>query len=225
MIYGNRKEAGKHLAEMLMPYANRADVLVLALPRGGVPVAYEVAKALSAPLDLFLVRKLGLPGQEELAMGAIASGGVRVLNDELVNYLGVPDDVIDFVAKNEKRELDRRERVYRGNRSRLQIKGKTVILVDDGLATGSSMRAAVEALRQQQPKQIVVAVPVSAPQICDKYSIRADEIVCAAMPNPFLGVGRWYKDFSQTTDEEVRELLQRANPEQAGAERGAAHHV
>jgi predicted phosphoribosyltransferase len=183
---------------------------VLALPRGGVPVAFEVAKALRAPLDIFLVRKLGVPGHEELAMGAIATGGVRVLNDDVVERLRIPFGVIDSVAANELRELERRELAYRGNRPEPEVQGKTVILVDDGLATGSTMRAAVAALRQQGPARIVVAVPVSAPQTCDEYRMGADEIVCAITPEPFYGVGQWYRDFSQTTDEEVSELLEKA---------------
>src|SRR5215217_1533133 len=210
MIYRNRSEAGKHLAVKLTTYANRDDVLVLALPRGGVPVAYEVAMALNAPLDVFLVRKLGLPGHEELAMGAIATGGVRVLNKEVVRYLNIPGEVIDAVAAEEQRELERRERLYRGDRPAPDVRGKTVILVDDGLATGSTMRAAAVALRRQRPARIVVAVPVSAPQTCDEYRMGVDEIVCAVTPEPFHAVGQWYADFSKTNDEEVRELLARA---------------
>jgi putative phosphoribosyl transferase len=211
MIYRDRTDAGKQLAEHLRDYADRDDVLVLALPRGGVPVAYEVAKALRAPLDIFLVRKLGVPGHEELAMGAIATGGVRVLNDDVVDYLRIPGEVIDAVAAQELRELERREHAYRGNRPEPDVRGKTVILVDDGLATGSTMRAAVAALRQQNPARIIVAVPVSAPQTCDEYQMGVDEIICAKTPEPFLGVGYWYRDFSQTTDEEVRELLAKAD--------------
>ena len=207
MIYRDRIHAGKHLAAQLGEYANRDDVLVLALPRGGVPVAYEVAKALHAPLDIFLVRKLGVPGHEELAMGAIATGGVRVLNDDVVDYLQIPGGVIDSMTTIEERELVRRERAYRGDRPEPDVRRKTVILIDDGLATGSSMRAAAAALRQQDPAKIVVAVPVSAPQTCDEYRMGVDEIVCAKTPEPFLGVGQWYRNFSQTTDEEVRELL------------------
>ena len=212
MIYRDRIEAGKRLAEKLTEYANRADVLVLALPRGGVPVAFEVARALHAPLDIFLVRKLGVPGHPELAMGAIATGGVRVLN-----YLDVPGEVIDAVAASEQRELERRERLYRGTRPAPDVKGETVILVDDGLATGSTMRAAAAALRQQQPARIVVAVPVSAVQTCDEYRMGVDEIVCAMTPEPFHAVGLWYKDFSQTTDEEVRHLLELSTSGQANA--------
>lgn len=210
MIYSDRSEAGKVLASKLLRYKDRPDVLVLALPRGGVPVAYEVAKALNAPLDIFLVRKLGVPGHEELAMGAIATGGVRVLNDDTVEYLEIPDSVIDSITAKELQELTRRELAYRGNRPEPDVKGTTVILVDDGLATGSTIRAAAQALRQQAPKKIVVAVPVSARQTCDEYRIGVDEIVCAVTPEPFLGVGRWYDDFSQTSDEEVHELLARA---------------
>ena len=217
MIYRDRIEAGKRLAERLSDYANRVDVLVLALPRGGVPVAFEVARALRAPLDIFLVRKLGVPGHKELAMGAIATNGVRVINEEVVNYLRVPGEVIDAVAADELRELERRERAYRGDRPQPDVRDKTVILVDDGLATGSTMRAAAAALRQQQPERIVVAVPVSAVQTCDEYRMGVDEIICAVTPEPFQAVGLWYKDFSQTTDEEVRDLLARSASEQASA--------
>src|SRR5215207_905116 len=210
MLFRDRAEAGKRLAAQLTDYADRADVLVLALPRGGVPVAFEVAEALRAPLDIFLVRKLGVPGHEELAMGAIATGGVRVLNKDVVDNLRIPGEVIDAVAADELRELERRERAYRGDCPALGVRGKTVILVDDGLATGSTMRAAAAALRQQQPARIVAAVPVSAPQTCDEYRMGVDEIICAVTPEPFQAVGLWYKDFSQTTDEEVRDLLARA---------------
>ena len=210
MIYRDRIEAGKYLAAQLAHYANRDEVLVLALPRGGVPVAFEVAQALNAPLDIFLVRKLGVPGHEELAMGAIATGGVRVLNEDTVDYLGIPAGVIDSITALEQKELERREDIYRGDRPEPDVQGKIVILVDDGLATGSTMRAAVEALRLQHPARIVVAVPVSAPQTCDEYRMGADEIVCAITPEPFYGVGQWYRDFSQTTDDEVRQLLKDA---------------
>ena len=215
--FKNRSEAGRFLAEQLSAYANRPDTLVLALPRGGVPVAYEVAKALGAPLDVFQVRKLGLPGHEELAMGAIATGGVRVRNPEVVEYLRIPDEVIDEVTARERRELERRERLYREGRPALSPRGRVVILVDDGLATGSTMRAAILALRQQQPASIVVAVPVAAKQTCEELRAVADEVVCAVTPDPFYAVGLWYEDFSQTTDEEVRELLARAQNKRTAA--------
>jgi predicted phosphoribosyltransferase len=198
------------LAESLGAYADRPDVLVLALPRGGVPVAYEVAERLKAPLDIFLVRKLGVPGHEELAMGAIASGGVRVVNEDVVSYMRIPGEVIDAVAAKEQRELERCEHAYCDNRPPPDVRGKTVILVDDGLATGSTMRAAAAALRKQGPERIVVAVPVSSPETCDEFRSEVDDIVCAVTPRPFRGVGMWYEDFSQTTDEEVRDLLARA---------------
>ncbi len=207
MIFADRADAGRQLADRLADYADDKHVLVLALPRGGVPVAAEVAHALHAPLDLFLVRKLGVPGHEELAMGAIASGGVRVLNEDVVSALQIPHDVIDAVAEQEQRELERRERAYRGDRPPVQVRGRTVILVDDGLATGSSMRAAVAALRQQGPARIVVAVPVGAPETCHDLGHEADAVVCVQTPEPFYAVGLWYEDFAQTTDEEVRELL------------------
>jgi len=213
MIFRDRTDAGKQLATKLLSYKDRSDVLVLALPRGGVPVAFEVAQALHVPLDIFLVRKLGVPRHEELAMGAISTGGVRVLNEDVVDYLRIPKHIIDAIAAEELKELERRELAYRGNRPEPDIKGKTVILIDDGLATGSTIRAAAQALRQQQPARIVVAVPVSAAQTCDEYRIGVDEIICAVTPEPFLGVGRWYRDFSQTTDEEVRDLLARARGE------------
>ncbi|MBX6315989.1 MAG: phosphoribosyltransferase [Isosphaeraceae bacterium] len=208
--YRDRAEAGRQLAQLLTEYAGRPDVLVLALPRGGVPVAYEVARALGAPLDVFLVRKLGVPGREELAMGALASGGLRVLNEEVVQALRISPAVIDRVAAAELEELQRRERAYRGNRPPPDVRGKTVILIDDGLATGASMRAAVAALRQAGPARIVVAVPVAAAQTCDEFRHDVDQIVCALTPEPFYAVGLWYEDFSQTTDEEVRDLLERA---------------
>lgn len=210
MIFRDRTDAGQKLAARLAKYAHRSDVLVLALPRGGVPVAYEVAEQLGAPLDVFLVRKLGVPGYEELAMGAIASGGVRVVNDDVVRQLAIPGAVIDAVAAEERRELERRERAYRNDRPPPDVKGRTVILIDDGLATGSTMRAAAAALRKLGPARIVVAVPVSAPETCEEIREEVDEVVCAVTPEPFRGVGLWYKDFSQTTDEEVRELLERA---------------
>ena len=209
MTFHDRKEAGQLLAQRLLHYANRPDVLVLGLPRGGVPVAYEVAQALHAPLDVMLVRKLGVPGQEELAMGAIASGGRRVLNAEVVQGLGIPPRVLEAVTAREQRELARRERLYRGDRPGFDVRGRTVILVDDGLATGATMRAAIAALRQQQPARVVVAVPVAPPSVCQELRAVADEVVCLLTPEPFFGVGAWYDDFSPTTDEEVSRLLQR----------------
>jgi len=209
--FQDRAQAGKRLAARLAAYAHRSDVLVLGLPRGGVPVAFEVAQALTAKLDVMLVRKLGVPGHEELAMGAIASGGVRVINQQVKDELRISDHVVDTVAKKEQRELERREREYREGRAPPEIRGRVVILVDDGLATGSTMRAAVEALKQMGPKRLVVAVPVAAPETCAAFRDQVDEIVCALTPEPFHAVGLWYEDFSQTTDDEVRELLRRAN--------------
>lgn len=208
--FANRRQAGEKLAAKLTKYADRQDVLVLALPRGGVPVAYEVARALQAPLDVFLVRKLGVPGYEELAMGAIASGGVRVLNEEVTSRIQLPDSVIDEVASREQKELERRERLYRGDQPAPNVQGLTVILIDDGLATGSTMRAASIALRQMRPVKIIVAVPVAASETCEAFRSEVDEVVCAAMPEPFMAVGAWYAEFSQTSDEEVRDLLARA---------------
>ena len=208
-LFRDRRDAGRLLAEKLAAYANRPDVLVLALPRGGVPVAYEVAHRLGAPLDVFVVRKLGVPGHEELAMGAVATGGVRVLNDQLVEQLGIPDQMIDAVAARERQELARRERLYRGGRPPPDVRGRTVILVDDGLATGATMYAAIEALRKQDPGRIVVAVPTASPETCEEMKVKADHVICAITPDPFQAVGRWYQDFSQTSDEEVADLLAR----------------
>jgi putative phosphoribosyl transferase len=208
--FRDRTEAGRILATRLQAYANRADVLILALPRGGVPVGFEVAKALNAPLDIFLVRKLGVPGQEELAMGALASGGVRVLNEDVVRYLHIPDATIDAVAREEQRELERREQLYRDGRPALDVRGRTVILVDDGLATGSTMRAAILALRPQHPAGIVVAVPVAAVSTCEEFASEVDDVICASTPEPFRAVGLWYVDFTQTTDRDVHDLLARA---------------
>ncbi len=208
--YRDRREAGKVLAGELGAYANRPDVLVLALPRGGVPVGYEVAKALGAPLDVFVVRKLGLPGHEDLAMGAVASGGVRVLNDEVIRMLNVPERAIDEVAEREKRTLEERERAYRDGLPAARVEGKTVILVDDGLATGSTMRAAIAAVKQQRPARIVVAVPIAAPSACDELGVGVDDIICAETREPFYAVGFWYRDFPQTTDKQVRDLLREA---------------
>jgi predicted phosphoribosyltransferase len=210
-LFKDRRGAGRKLAEQLAAYAGRPDVIVLALPRGGVPVAYEVASALAAPLDIFIVRKLGLPGHEELALGAIASGGVQVLNDEIVQTLKIPQRVIDTVAQRELAELQRREQAYRGNRSAPDVRDRTVILIDDGLATGASMRAAVAGLRALNPAEIVVAVPTAAPETCAALEPEVDRVVCAMTPEPFYGVGRWYEDFSQTTDKEVRLFLEQAN--------------
>ncbi|HJZ93790.1 MAG TPA: phosphoribosyltransferase [Gemmataceae bacterium] len=210
MLFEDRHDAGRQLAAKLGRYAGRPDGIILALPRGGVPVGYEVARALGVPLDLFLVRKLGVPGREELAMGAIASGGVRVLNEDVVRELGIPQRWVDEVTADEAAELRRREAAYRDDRPAPDVRGKTVILVDDGLATGASMRAAVAALRQLGPARIVVAVPVAAAQTCKEFRSEADEVVCAETPEPFYAVGTWYEDFSQTTDDEVRDLLSRA---------------
>ena len=208
--FHDRREAGDRLAERLHAYANRPDAIVLALPRGGVPVAYEVAEQLRVPLDVFVVRKLGVPGQEELAMGALASGGVRVLDDELIRMAGVSPTDIERATSMATEELSRQEARYRGARPFPDIRDKTVILVDDGLATGSTMRAAVRALRAQRPTSIVVAVPVGAPETCDALRAVADDVVCVATPDPFRAVGLWYEDFSQTTDDEVHALLDRA---------------
>jgi putative phosphoribosyl transferase len=209
-LFKDRRDAGIELAKQLNHYKDRENVTVLGLPRGGVPVAFEVAKALEAPMDVFLVRKLGVPGHEELAMGAIASGGVRVLNEDVVGALDIPSRLIDKIAEREQEELERREQAYRGGKPQLNNSGKTVILVDDGLATGSSMRAAVEGLRAQGPEKIIVAVPTASPETCEAFENDVDEIVCAETPSPFYGVGLWYTDFSQTSDEEVRALLQEA---------------
>jgi putative phosphoribosyl transferase len=208
--FHDRAEAGRLLAEKLMAYANRQDIRVLALPRGGVPVAFEIAKALRAPLDVFLVRKLGVPGHEELAMGAIASGGIVVHNDEVIGNLDISSQEIDTVVAREQQELERRERLYRGDRPFPDLHGCTVILVDDGLATGATMRAAVVAVRQHQPAHSVIAVPIAAPDTCEALGTQVDEIICAITPDPMYAVGLWYEHFDQTTDDEVRELLTQA---------------
>jgi len=209
-LFRDRTHAGQVLAALLRPYAHRPDVLVLALPRGGVPVAAVIARELQLPLDVFLVRKLGVPGQEELAMGALASDGVRILNEDVITALSISDDVIDDVTAVEQRELERRDRLYRDDRPPPDVRGRTILLVDDGLATGSTMRAAIAALRRLQPAQIVVAVPVGAPQTCAEIARQADDVVCARTPEPFIAVGAWYRDFGQTSDAEVSELLRQA---------------
>ena len=208
------------LARELSAYANKPDTIVLALPRGGVPVAAEVAGALGLPMDVFVVRKLGVPGQEELAMGAVASGGVRVLNEEILAELGLPDETIDAITARQLEEVRRRENLYRGGTTPAgEVRGKTVLVVDDGLATGSTMRAAVKALRQMQAKRIVVAVPTGAPDTCELLRREADEVVCLMAPEPYFAVGAWYADFSQTSDDEVRRLMAgRRRPTVAGAQ-------
>ena len=208
--FPNRAEAGRLLAEKLENYVGRSDVVVLGLPRGGVPVAYEVAQRLGAPLDVFVVRKLGVPGFEELAAGAIASGGVRVLNEDVIRALPNADQLIESVTEKETVELERREQAYRDGRPAPELRNRVVILVDDGLATGATMRAAVAALRQRGVAKIVVAAPVGAPDTCRELEQEADEIICAIAPEFFQAVGQYYEDFSQTSDEEVRELLLRA---------------
>jgi len=209
-LFHDRRGAGRFLATKLTRYAHDPNVIVLALPRGGVPVAYEVARALHAPLDIFLVRKLGVPGQEELALGAISSGGMRVLNPDIVQVLGIPNYMIEQIVARELQELERREQLYRAGQPPLDVRGRTVILVDDGLATGASMRAAILALRELHPARIVVAVPTASKETCNTFRDLADEIICAQTPDPFYAVGAWYDDFSQTTDAQVRELLDRA---------------
>jgi putative phosphoribosyl transferase len=220
MLFKNRTHAGQVLAAKLESYADWPDVAVLALPRGGVPVAFEVARALDAPLDVFLVRKLGVPGHEELAMGAIASGGTLVLNSDVVERLNISRNEIEAAETAERRELLRREREYRGDRPQPRLRNRTAILVDDGLATGSTMRASIAALRRQDPGRVVVAVPVAAAQTCEELRDTVDDIVCAATPEPFHAVGLWYDDFEQTSDEEVRELLNRAMPARASSAGG-----
>ena len=205
--YTDRYVAGKVLAKKFTAYANRSDVIVLALPRGGVPVAYEIAEALLAPLDVFIVRKLGVPGHEELAMGAIAMGGVVVFNEDIIRDLKLPQTAIDHVIEAEQKELKRRELIYRGDRSSLHLAGKTIILVDDGIATGATVRAAIKALRQQKPNRIILAVPVAEVTICQEMEMLADQVVCPKKVEHFYAVGQWYQDFSQTTDIEVHELL------------------
>ncbi len=210
-IFRDRTDGGRLLADELLQYGGCRDVLVLALPRGGVPVAAEVARRLVLPLDVFVVRKLGVPGHEELAMGAIASGNVRVLNEDVISAVSVPDEIIEAVSALEREELDRREHSYRGHRPAPQVRDRTVILIDDGLATGATMRAAVAALRQQSAAKIVVAVPVGAPSTCRELKEEVDEMICVIAPETFIGVGQYYEDFSQTSDEEVRQLLARGD--------------
>jgi putative phosphoribosyl transferase len=217
--YADRREAGGALAEKLPHHRGRPNVVVLALPRGGVPVAYEVAEALDAPLDIFIVRKLGMPGHPEFAMGAIASGGVQVLSDEVIRRYGIPDAAIAAVVARERAELERREREYRRGRPMIDLRQRIVILVDDGLATGASMRAAVHAVRALGPDRVVVAVPVGSPETCAEFGDITDETVCARTPEEFSAVGQWYRDFSQTSDDEVHALLQ------AHARRTAPEHV
>jgi predicted phosphoribosyltransferase len=213
--FKDRKDAGKQLAVRLSDYAGAEDAIVLALPRGGVPVAFEVAQALRLPLDVFLVRKLGVPGHEELAMGAVASGGIRVLNEEVIRSLSISEKQIAAVAAQEEQELMRRQSAYRGDRPEPCIEGKKVILIDDGVATGASMRAAVAAVRKARPACLVVAVPTAAPETCEALGRNVEEIICLDTPQPFYSVGQWYDDFSQTTDREVLDLLRRAGAEPA----------
>jgi putative phosphoribosyl transferase len=209
-FYRDRRDAGRQLATRLTAYADRPETIVLALPRGGVPVGYEVAKALHAPLEVFVVRKLGMPGQEELAIGAIASGGVQVLNEDVIRLHRLPASIVEKIAERERLELERRERLYRADRPFPNLNNRIVILVDDGLATGATMRAAVVAVRQQHPARIVVAVPVAAPQVCAEFHLLVDEIICLHTPEAFYGVGLWYEDFSQTSDQEVYDLLKQS---------------
>lgn len=216
--FEDRREAGKYLASKLSPYKGRKDVVVLALPRGGVPVAFEVARELGAPLDVFVVRKLGVPGQEELALGAIASGGERFVHTDLVRALGITQPIIERITAREKKELERREMTYRGTAPPLDVRGKTVIVVDDGLATGATMLVAIQALRMFGPREIVVAVPIGSRHTCAQFSRLIDGLcVCAITPEPFYGVGAWYRDFTQTTDEEVCHLLEQANAKHASS--------
>ena len=208
--FADRSEAGQQLAAQLRSYADRADVWVLGLPRGGVPIAYEIAKALHLPLDICLVRKLGVPEQPELAMGAIASGGIMVLNQEVLRSFHISDSVVQKVAAVEQQELERREQVYRGNRPMPEVSDRTVILADDGIATGSTLRAAVAILREQEPERIVVAVPVAPPASCEQLKTVVDELICLVTPDRLYSIGQWYQDFSQTTDAEVCQLLEQA---------------
>jgi predicted phosphoribosyltransferase len=216
-VFHDRRHAGRVLASVLGGYRQRSDVLVLALPRGGVPVGFEVAEALHAPLEVFIVRKLGAPGHEEYAIGAIASGGVRVLNQNVLRLLHLDEATVEAITRSEQRELERREQLYRGERPAPEVRGRTVILVDDGLATGQTMLAAIKALKTQRPQRLVVAVPTAAADTCEDLRAEADDVICASTPEPFRAVGLWYEDFSQTSDEEVRELLARAQADAAHA--------
>lgn len=222
-MFTDRTEAGRALAEALREYAGRKDVIVLALPRGGLPVGYEVAHALGVPLDILIVRKVGVPGHRELAMGAIASGGVRVRNEEVIGQLRIRPEQFDAVAREEEVELERREREYRGGRPRPELAGKTVIVIDDGMATGSTMHAGVRALRKLAPARIVVAVPHAPPDTCESLDEEADDVVCLSMPEPYIAVGRWYREFDQLDDAEVREILDRAGTDHGrrGGDRGS----
>ena len=210
MIFLNRTDAGRKLAGHLAAYANRADVIVLGLPRGGVPVAFEVARALHAPLDVFLSRKLGVPGQEELAFGALASGGVCVLDQDLIREVGISPEEVARVTEKAQKELERRESVYRAGRPPLRVEGLTALLVDDGIATGSSIRAGAQALRQMKPARIVIAVPVAPASTCKRLRDEVDELVCLHMPEMFFAIGQFYEDFSQLSDEEVIDFLRRS---------------
>lgn len=209
-VFSNRREAGQRLSKRLSAYARCPDVLVLGLPRGGVPVAYEVAQALQAPLDVCLVRKLGVPNHQELAMGAIAVGGVRILNPEVIQQLGISAEAIERVTAMEATELARRDRLFRGDRPPPEIRDRRVILIDDGIATGATLRAAIATLQQQQPQQLIVAVPVAPPETCDQLSQQVDQVICLITPDPLYSIGLWYEDFSQTSDAEVRALLAQA---------------
>jgi len=217
--FADRRDAGRELASRLAHYRDRNDVVVLALPRGGVPVAFEVAEALNAPLDVFVVRKLGMPGHPEFAIGAIASGGVRVVSDDVLRAYHIPESAVDAIARGELIELERRDREYRRGRPLTHLRERIVILVDDGLATGSTMRAAVQAVRAHGPARVVVAAPVGAPDACEQFAPIADETICARMPEHFSAVGLWYHDFSQTSDDEVRELLDRRAERMTAARR------
>ena len=216
-VFRDRRDAGRALAKVLAGYAKRPDVTVLALPRGGVPVGFEVARALHAPLDVFIVRKLGVPGHEEYAMGAIASGGVRVVNERAVRLLDIDDATLEAVIRSEQQELERRERLYRDDLPPPDVRGRAALLVDDGLATGSTMLAAVRALHTRRPERIVVAVPIAAAETCEQLRSDADEVICASTPELFRAVGLWYEDFSQTSDDEVRDLLARSRRDRTGA--------